>query len=368
MKVEDTIDKNDSGEQDASTKLYHLPKLQIFLGIFLVLAIFLSQFGAPANAYISTRSVVVSSSLPSANILQDFQFDLLGNPALGSIMFEYCSNTPLLELPCVPPIGYNSSGANIQFQSGETSFSIHPNTALSPNIVILTRPPTPSTIGTKNYRLGNIINTSQSKTTTYVRIRTFPTTNATGPHSDFGAVAYSTQNTVSVAVYVPPFLTMCSGVTVAVDCTSSVGSVVDMGELSRTDANSAETQFSIATNSYNGYSALLVGSTMTAGNKVIPALTASSISQPGTGQFGVNLKKNTVPNVGKEVSGVGSGAPSSGYDQPNVFRFQQGDTIASSPISTEWTRYTLSYLVNVSPSLPAGRYAATLTVIATTTF
>ena len=107
---------------------------------------------------------------------------------------------------------------------------------------------------------------------------------------------------------------------------------------------------------------------MTAGNRTIPALASPALSQPGVSQFGINLRQNTVPSVGANVDGIGTGVASASYNTPNVYRFNSGDTIANSPLSTEWNRYTISYLVNVADSQPAGRYASTLTVIATTTF
>jgi hypothetical protein len=348
--------------------LYHLPRIQAFFGLFLVLGFIFSQTGYRANAFLEARSIVTSSSIPSAVVRHDIQFDVLGSASLGSILVEYCATSPLLEIVCIPPVGLNSAGANLQFQSGDTGFSIHPSTSANPNIVLLTRTSSSSSIGTKQYRLGNITNPSASNTTTYVRIRLYASTDATGLHNDFGGIAFSTNAALTVGAYVPPFLILCTGVTVAVDCSSSTGAVVDMGELSRVAANSAETQFAVATNSFNGYSAAIVGSTMVAGNKIIPALASNAGSVPGSSQFGINLRKNTSPNVGSDAAGAGTGAPSVGYDTPNSFRFQSGDTIASSPISSEWNKYTISYLVNVSNVLPAGRYASTLTVIATTTF
>ena len=107
---------------------------------------------------------------------------------------------------------------------------------------------------------------------------------------------------------------------------------------------------------------------MTAGNRVIPALALPSLSIPGTGQFGINLRANTAPSVGTDISGTGSGSVAAGYATPNVFRFQNGDIVATSPISTEYNRYTISYLVNIPTNQAAGRYASTITVIATTTF
>ena len=364
--VDQSSDTKQQDEKPVASPHRHYVKFLLisFSGIVLLF----SQLPNRSNAYINSRSVTVSSSLPGANVYQDIQFDSLATPVLGSIVLEYCENSPLLAFPCVAPVGMSTSAASLQFQSGDVGFSVHPLTATYPNKIILTRGAVASITGTKQYRLGNIVNPSVAGNTNYIRIQTYASVNGSGASSDFGAVAFSIQNPLTVSVYVPPYITLCSGVTVAVDCSVSTGSVVDIGELSKVASNSASTQFAVATNSYNGYSASVVGSTMTAGNRVIPALASPSFSIPGAGQFGINLRKNTIPNVGEDTAGIGSGTPSSSYNSSNIFQFQSGDIIASSPISTEWNRYTISYLVNVSNSQQAGRYASTLTVIATTTF
>lgn len=320
-----------------------------------------------ANAFLDMRSIDIGSGIPSSVTTHDYSFDSVGAPSIGSIVFEYC-DSPLVAVPCVAPTGLDSSAANLTFQSGDVGYSVHPNTSLTSNRVVLTRVPAVSTAGTKSYQLSNITNPSVAGVTSYVRIFTHTTNDGTGGYDDTGSVAFSVQQVFTVNVYVPPYLAMCVAVTVAIDCTSANGDVVDMGELSKNSANSATTQFAVATNSFDGYSTLLVGATMTAGNRSIPPLVTPALSSPGTSQFGINLRANTSPSVGSNVDGIGTGTPAAGYNTPNVFRFQSGDTIASSSLSTEWNRYTISYLVNVGNGQPAGRYASTLTVIATTTF
>ena len=341
---------------------------QIIALLALAVVLIFSPKGGDANAYLETRSVTLSSSVPSDVVRNDFQFDSLGSPSIGSVVFEYCSNTPLIALPCVAPAGFDSASANLQFQSGDVGFSVHPNTTATPNRVVLTRAAAASSAGTKQYRIGNITNPSAINATTYVRITTHASIDGTGAYDDTGSVAFVTLTPLTISVYVPPYLSMCSGVSVAPDCSSVAGEIVDMGELSKISANSATTQFAVSTNSYDGYSAVIVGSTMTAGNRIIPALASPTLSQPGVSQFGINLRQNSSPSVGANVDGTGTGTPTASYSNANTFRFQSGDTIASSSRSTEWNRYTISYLVNVADGQPAGRYASTLTVIATTTF
>jgi hypothetical protein len=351
--------------QKVGTMYWYFQLSVLFVAVFLVV---LSAINNRTSAYLFSRSVQVSSSLPGANTSQLYNFDLTGTPTIGSWAFEYCSNSPLRYIPCIAPSGMSSSGAVLAAQSGETGFTIHPDTTLTPNRVILTRTPIAATPGPKIYNLNNITNPTGSLGTVFVRISSYATTDATGPHNDEGAVTYSIQNPLTVSVYVPPFLILCTGVTVSIDCTSSNGVTVDMGELSKVAPNTATTQFSVATNSFTGYVASMQGSPMTAGNQVIPALTTAANSQVGVGQFGINLRQNTLPGVGNDIEGNGSGAVNANYATPNLFRFQNGDVIASSSQSTEFNRYTISYLVNIPNNQAAGRYASTITVIATTTF
>lgn len=334
----------------------------------LVFVVALNSLYSRTSAYLTTRSMAVSSSMPGVITTHNFQFGILGTPSVGSIAFEYCSNSPLLTVPCVAPVGLDTAASALASQTGETGFSIHPDTLLTSNKIIITRPPVAITPGTVTYGFSNITNPTSSLGTTYVRITTYPTIDASGILDDSGSVTFSIQNPLTVSVYVPPFLTLCTGVTVDVDCSLTNGISVDMGELSKTNTNTATTQFSIATNSVNGYVASMQGSTMTAGNRTISALTLPTTSQVGVAQFGLNLRANTQPAVGSDVVGGGTGTVSANYSTPNLYRFQTGDVIASSLLSTEFNRYTISYIVNIPEGQPAGRYASTLTVIATTTF
>lgn len=340
---------------------------QLFLGALLAIIV-INTVTDRTSAYLERRSVAVGSSLPSTVTSHVFTFDLLGSPTLGSIAFEYCSNSPIVELACTPPSGLDSSSASLTAQSGVIGFTVHPNTALSTNRIVLSRTPSVVSAGTLRYAFNGITNPDGSSPTVYVRMTTYSSTDGTGLFDDSGAVSFSIQNPLTVTVYVPPYLAMCSGVTVAVDCSATNGSTVDLGELSKTNPTTGTTQFAVATNSINGYVASIQGSTMTAGNRVIAALPAPTTSQVGVSQFGINLRANSSPSVGQNVTGAGTGVVATSYNTPNLFGFNDGDTLATSSLPTDWNRYTISYMVNIGSSQQAGRYATTMTVIATTTF
>ena len=89
----------------------------------------------------------------------------------------------------------------------------------------------------------------------------------------------------------------------------------------------------------------------------------------GTEQFGINLKDNTTPNVGLEVSGTAPiGAAATNYNTADSFRFVTGDTIASATGGINSSVFTVSYVTNIAGATEAGSYTTTLTYTATATF
>jgi hypothetical protein len=107
---------------------------------------------------------------------------------------------------------------------------------------------------------------------------------------------------------------------------------------------------------------------MTSGNNTITALSSPTPSLPGISQFGINLRDNSSPQVGEEPAGPGTAAPAPDYNIPNFFTFRPGDTIASSSLSTEFNRLTVSYVANVSADQPVGVYSTTITYLAVAQF
>lgn len=85
-------------------------------------------------------------------------------------------------------------------------------------------------------------------------------------------------------------------------------------------------------------------------------------SLPGTEQFGINVAANTIPEVGEnpvlQPSGEnGMSLVRAGYNTPNVYKYVNGDTIASSQENTGGADYTISMIVNISNATPAGHYS-----------
>lgn len=346
-----------------------LRRLHAFIFILLIIvSLVIICFPAGGKAvFFEPRSVTLSSGTPSAVATHDFSLKPISPDDVGSLAFEYCVNTSLIGVPCVPPAGLDVSGAILSFQSGNSGFSIDSADSTS-NKIVLSRTLAPVNNVLSEYKFDNIINPSTPAQTVYVRLGTFASSDGSGPNIDKGAATFAVQSIFNVGAFVPPFLQLCVGVTVSPDCSSISGDNIDLGILSSQHANAGQSQFATATNDPNGYVIFALGNTMTSGNNIIQSVPLPSASFPGTPQFGINLRSNLIPPIGQDPVGVGTGVPTANYNIPNRFTFNDGDMIASSPLTTNYNRMTVSYLVNIPSKQAAGVYATTITYVATVQF
>jgi len=112
----------------------------------------------------------------------------------------------------------------------------------------------------------------------------------------------------------------------------------------------------------DGYIMQIVGDPPKYDDHSLKALSVPTAATPGVEQFGINLTANTEPAVGKEPvqvpSGLfGFGKVSEDYGIANMFKYVSGDVVARSEVESGQTEYTLSIIVNISNSTPAGHYA-----------
>lgn len=152
---------------------------------------------------------------------------------------------------------------------------------------------------------------------------------------------------------------------------------VDLGYLSTTATSYTSATFQVRTYLASGY-VVVNGSdppTNTAGTgpHVMTNLTAPTAPAVGTEQFGINLVANTSPSVGAAPqqipdSNFSYGAAATDYNTANQYKYVKGDTIASSPKSSGYTLYTVSYIYNISEVTPSGEYHFNHVVVATSTY
>lgn len=342
-------------------------KSRLLISIVICISIVIAQ----SILYVSAakfdlRRLTINSSTPSVITTHTYDFEITTANSIGSFEFEYCTNDPFPGTACTPPAGFDISGGNLTLQGGETGFTVHANTTA--NRMVIGRVASVTVPGPVQYVFTNVVNPSTPNQTVYIRMSSFSTDDGSGARVDEGAVAISTSGSLGVAAFVPPYLRFCVGLTVSADCNTVSGSYITLGVVSVNTASSGTSQMAGYTNDDTGYIISTLGTTMTSGNNIIPALSSPTASNPGTSQFGINLRDNTNPNVGQNPTGSGTGAPTVNYNQVNSFKFTSGDTLVSSPLSTESNIFTVSYLVNISANQAPGIYATTLTYIGIANF
>lgn len=346
----------------------------------LITSLILSQASA---GELKTRTISVSKS--TVGEVSDYQVSFLvpNTQVLGSISFEFCSNSPIHGMPCTPagvgpvfdhdnnnltPDVLNvSSGIILSNQQGNVGFSASQADTTSTKIVIK-RSAVSANNTMSSYTLRNMVNPSTPNKTVFVRIATYISEDGTGMPSDIGGVAYTTTSAFRVDAYVPPFLIFCAAVTVSLNCNNSSGYYINIGELRSSSANTATMQFSGATNDSSGFNTFLNGYTLTSGNNIIEPLESPGTSKTGSAQFGLNLRSNNAPSVGAEPVGPGSSSPVSGYGSSNVYKFVNGDLITKSNTSTDFKVFTASFIINVTKDQKPGYYATTMTFTAIASF
>lgn len=318
-------------------------------------------------AQIGTRSLQLSSAEPSmTNVQYVLSFARPSNGTLGSIQLELCSNNPFPGTACTIPTGLSFSTATIDSQVGVTGLTIDPSSTA--NNLIFTRVASAVPAGTITITIGNVQNPDTAGTY-FARIQTFASINASGAADDQGGLAIAINRRFGLSTEVPPFLTLCVATEfVGLDCSSGVDSFVDFGELSWTANTKATSQIILATNAQYGVNLFITGNTLISGNNTIPAMLVNAAPQTNKSQFGVNLRANPGIGAGSDPVGPGIVVPDSNYNVPNSFRFVSGELFASSTNSTDYSKLTVSYLVDVDKTQNAGVYNSTIIFIATASF
>lgn len=315
---------------------------------------------------LGSRGIELGNSYPSATTTYRFFLTINSSTSIGSIEILLCSNSPLIEDSCTIPSGLDVTHEHIVASSGLPSFTVYPVTT---NQLLISWVPVPFTPPLAiSIMLNDIIN-PDAIGSYYGRYSTYASSNGTGPVVDEGGLAFAITANLEVSSYVPPYLTFCAGLRIpAYDCATATGNYINFGDLSAAHSSQGDSQFMVVTNATGGYTVQVYGTTMTSGNNIIKALIANAGSRPGSPQFGINLRANSVPHTGANPTGPGSGQAAPGYNTPNSFRFDSNDLVASSAAADNWRRYTVSYLVNVPANQAPGVYASTLTYVGAGSF
>lgn len=335
-------------------------------GVALLLALFVFVMPASADMRFQDRSLYIRDNEPGATTDYTVSFRFMSPQAVGSVDMLIC-NDPIPYHPCDPPAGIDASQALLTSQTGETGFSI---TQRSANHIVLSRLAAPITDGMSSYTFSNIHNPTQTDTALSIRLRSHASTDASGSQIDFGSIRSQIQHGVELETQVPPMLIFCMAEEVNDNCAGTNDNYfTDMGDLSSQSTLLAQSQMAVGTNASGGFAITANGSAPAAGSSVIQGLEQPTASQVGINQFGINLVENTQPKIGKNPEGEWANAiASSDYSQPDKYKFVSGDIIAYSPNVSLMKKFTVSYILNSSPTLRPGAYATSVNYIASGRF
>lgn len=323
------------------------------------------------------------------NHLIAFRIPTDGN--VGSIKFEYCT---LAGGTCTVPTGLHTDSGSTALgtESGATGWTLDKTTNGAPFLhKTATNIPAATLV---SYQLLNVTNPTSitnpptvPNQTFFVRISTYASEDATGTAIDRGTVAASTTQSIDLTGTMPESLIFCTGAQIGKtadvpDCAKATSGAIEFNQLfSPTDTASATSQMSASTNAGAGYTITVHGTTLTSGSNTVAAMNTVDASKKGVSQFGMNLKLNTIASttvpVGAEVDVASNGTnyrgrALTGYEAVDRFKYATTDPVADSGFNalggSDAQIFTVSYIVNVPGSQPAGTYTTTLTYICTPTF
>lgn len=308
----------------------------------------------------------MNNTLPGATTSYTVSFRYMSPQPVGSVEMLFCVD-PIPYHDCVTPPGLNASGAFLSEQTGESNFAI---LSKSTNRIVLSRATTAITTSGSSYKFDNIINSTDSSQSFSIRLKSLASTDGTGSQIDFGSVKGQVTEGVEIATQVPPMLIFCLAEEVVDSCggTNDVF-YTDMGTLDSKSTLKAQSQMAVGTNASGGFAITANGTPMSAATNVIDSPSVPTKSTPGKNQFGINLVENTSPVVGKNPEGEWANAIASpDYSVPDMYMYVPGDVVAYSPNVSLMKKFTVSYILNASPSLRAGVYTTTMTFIASGRF
>jgi hypothetical protein len=310
---------------------------------------------AMAVGQLTTRKVVLGSSLAGASTTYNFTFTAASATTIKSIQMQACDTASGACTTAGAASGFSQASSTLSGTSNLGSGGAWTvNTATSGSLRALNASNTGSPSAGITVNFASVVNPSATNSTFFLRITTYSDAGWATP-IDSGVVATSTGGNVTVNASVDEALTF----TIA-------SQTVNLNTLTTGATGKGTSTMQASTNASHGYAITYSGTSLTDGSHPFTAMagTASSI---GTNQFGLNLKLNATPSVGSNPSG-GSGTASAGYNTADSFTFNSGDTVASWTGASNPTTYTTSYIANIDAATPAGSYSTVLNYVATPNF
>lgn len=153
----------------------------------------------------------------------------------------------------------------------------------------------------------------------------------------------------------------------------AVNGNVNFGVLDEETTATGTANVQVRTYLSSGYDMIIAGPAPKINSHTLDSPQFSTPAASGQEQFGINLVKNTNPDVGEDPVQVPDntfsfGLPTGNYSVENEFSYRDGAAVASSLSSSGQTNYTLSFIANMASNTPAGKYTTDLSVVVVAKF
>ncbi|MCX6728299.1 MAG: hypothetical protein NTV39_00815 [Candidatus Saccharibacteria bacterium] len=328
---------------------------QIIYGFIAAILMFAYIPNIVSAQEVVSRKVVLGSSLAGTYTTYDFTFTAAQSTTIKSVGIAACTTQVGA---CTPAPGFDSSTSTLASSSNlgsGGSWTVSTATPTELRMLNASNTGAPSAGITANFT--NVKNPSAANATFYLRITTY-SDSAWATAVDTGTIAASTAGQITTTAVVDESLNFIIA-----------AATVDLGTLTKTSTGVGTSTMTVGTNGSTGYTVSYKGNTLTSGTDVITAMSSVGASAQNSKQFGINLKANTVPTIGTDATGTGSGAATAGYNTTNQFKFNPaGDIVASAAATTNDNVFTTSYIANIDSATAAGHYFTVLTYTATANF
>lgn len=343
------------------SKLRAVTTAHLIVGIFLLFAGGQEVYAAALTSITDTMSNLNSSGLSNhdiqfttptgvaagGTIVLTFQSDFLVHPLLGFADVDFATATvqaTLADTPSGATWGVSTTSTSITFTSGTGT--------VAPGGVVRIK------IGTN--ATSQSVGTRQITNTTTTGNKTIA---ITGTFGDTGTstVPIITNDQVALTALVTGSITFSIS-----SSTASFGTLSASAArfATSTTGDSIETEahnLIVGTNATNGYTATVLGFSLTSGVNTIATSSSNTASTVGSEQFGFRMA----------ADGVGSGTVTAPYAAAGYAFATDGSSpsqVASASAATANTKYSVRYIANIASNTEAGAYSTTLTYIATANF
>lgn len=366
--------------------MYGIAAMVVTLGAVLV------TLPARAQAYsqVTSRSILMSSTANGAtNVAYQVNFTTVTDgQTVGSVVVEFCSNSPILGDACQGITGFsaNPSTLNVFNITGNITGLTVDRTNSVNNRIVLTRTAGAVANGPVSFTLGNgstngITNPPTDNTTFFARILTFTNTTGNVPvnqneanvATDAGGIAISTANQLQVTAKVQEALYFC--VYTKADCATG-GNDVTLGDENGVLASNSTTytstaKYDVSSNAVAGVSIRLKGDTLKSGIFTIDPAVGNCGADPtatNVEMFGLRMLTLGPDQVSTAPYGCATGHHSFDNNSTNGTASQFGQEIARTTGASDITSSTIEFAAKSANTSEAGVYTTTLTLIATATY